>query len=74
MSALYLMSPDGLDKWVNTAQNQNDSKFLKSCFPNEHITLFSLKERILELENMRGQILYELDRLKSLTENKMHNG
>jgi hypothetical protein len=68
------MNPDGLDKWVETTQNQNKSKFSKSCFPNEKITLFSLGERILELENMRDQILYELDRLKSLTENRMHNG
>lgn len=58
---------DGLDKWIDKHDN---SKFSKSLFPHDHITLHSLKERIIELERMRDQILYELDRLKSLAEER----
>jgi len=58
---------DGLDKWVDKHAN---SKFSKSLFPHDRITLHSLKERIIELEIMRDQILYELDRLKSLAEER----
>ncbi len=63
------MSADGLDKWIEEKQN-NVSKFSKSLFPHDHITLYSLKERIVELERIRDQILYELDRLKSLAEER----
>ena len=58
---------DGLDKWIEKHAN---SKFSKSLFSHDRITLHSLKERIIELERMRGQILYELDRLKSLAEER----
>jgi hypothetical protein len=63
------MSKDGLDKWVEKEQN-SDTSFSKSLFPHERLALYSLKERILELEKMRDQILYELDRLKSFAENE----
>ncbi|HXW01829.1 MAG TPA: hypothetical protein VD828_00460 [Candidatus Nitrosotenuis sp.] len=58
---------DGLDKWI---EKHTNSKFSKSLFPHDRITLYSLKERIIELERMRDQILYELDRLKSLAEER----
>lgn len=51
---------DGLDKWI-------DKPKLKS--PNQsknNIVLDSLRERILELEETREQILQEITRLKSL--------
>lgn len=60
---------DGLYKWIDEKPN-NDHKFAKSLFPHDRIALYSLKERIVELERMRDQILYELDRLKSLTEER----
>lgn len=62
------MDKDGLDKWVEKEQKP-DEAFSKSLFPHERITLYSLRERILELEKMRDQILYELDRLKVFSEN-----
>jgi hypothetical protein len=58
---------DGLDKWID---KHVSSKFSKSLFPHDRITLHSLKERIVELERMHDQILYELDRLKSLAEER----
>ena len=58
---------DGLDKWIDKHAN---NKFSKSLFPHDCITLHSLKERIIELERMRDHILYELDRLKSLAEER----
>jgi hypothetical protein len=62
-----LNNTDRLDKWIDKHAN---SKFSRSLFPHDHITLHSLKERIIELERMRDQILYELDRLKSLAEER----
>jgi hypothetical protein len=56
---------DGLDRWIEDDKKPS-SKFSKSLFPHEQITLHSLKERIVELEKMRDQILYELDKLKAL--------
>jgi hypothetical protein len=61
------MSKDGLDKWV-TKERKSETAFSKSLFPHERLALYSLKERILELERMRDQILYELDRLKAFSE------
>jgi len=57
------MKKDGLDKGIT--KDKNESSHHKSILSSEEITLHSLKERIIELENMRDQILYELDRLKS---------
>lgn len=62
-----LNNTDGLDKWIDKHVN---SKFSKSLFPHDRITLHSLKERIVDLERMRDQILYELDRLKALAEER----
>jgi hypothetical protein len=62
-------SADGLDRWIRKNERQN-SEFPKSLFPHEQVTLYSLKERIVELERMRDQILYELDRLKSFSEGR----
>jgi hypothetical protein len=63
---------EGLDKWIDK-NKEDDSEFSSSLFPHERITLCSLKERIAELERMRDQILYELDRLRSFSEGKkMH--
>lgn len=64
-----VMSKDGLDKWVEKEQKL-DVVFSKSLFPHERLALYSLKERILELEKMRDQILYELDKLKAFAENE----
>jgi hypothetical protein len=58
---------DGLDEWMD---KHASSKFSKSLFPHDRITIHSLKERITDLERMRDQILYELDRLKSLAEER----
>ncbi|MEW6043671.1 MAG: hypothetical protein AB1608_05365 [Thermoproteota archaeon] len=66
-----MTEPDGLDRWIENDKRQNKA-FSKSLFPHERITLFSLKERIAELERMRDQILYELDRLRSLSEDRLH--
>ncbi len=60
---------DGLDRWIED-DTKSSSKFSKSLFPHERIALYSLKERIEELEKMRDQILYELDRLKSFSEGR----
>lgn len=70
---MHSMEDVGLDRWINDDRKQ-DKTFSKSLFPHERITIFSLKERILELERMRDQILYELDRLKSLSEDRLHQG
>ena len=57
-----------LDKW----RNKDDANITKpkSVLSSETITRYSLKERILELEKMRDQILYELDRLQEITQNR----
>jgi hypothetical protein len=60
---------DGLDRWIESDKKPT-SKFSESLFPHERITLYSLKERIVELERMRDQILYELDRLQSFSEGR----
>lgn len=56
-----------LDDWTDSMKNR--PKYEKSLFPHERITLDSLKERILELERMRDQILYELDKLRKILQN-----
>ena len=56
---------DGLDRWIQNGTKPS-SKFSKSLFPHERIVLHSLKERIAELEKLRDQILYEIDKLKAL--------
>jgi hypothetical protein len=61
------MAADGLDRWIEKDKRPNP-KFFNSLFPHERVTLYSLKERILELEKMRDQTLYELDRLKSFSD------
>ena len=63
---------DGLDRWID-GNKKPSLEFSKSLFPRERITLYSLKERIIELERMRDQILYELDRLKSFSEGRYHD-
>ncbi len=63
---------NSLDRWVDDGKPKK--AFENSLFPHERVTLFSLKERILELERMRDQILYELNRLKSLSENRLKEG
>jgi hypothetical protein len=60
---------DGLDGWIEK-DKKPDTEFSKSLFPHERVTLYSLKERIAELERMRDQILYELNRLKSFSERR----
>jgi len=45
-------------------------EYAKSILSAEMITRCSLKERILELEKMRDQILYELARLQDITKDK----
>lgn len=65
---MHNMKDFGLDRWID-ADKRPGNTFSKSLFPHERITLFSLKERILELERMRDQILYELDKLKSFLDN-----
>jgi hypothetical protein len=57
-----------LDDWMEkTSKNQECTKSILSA---EMITRYSLKERILELEKMRDQILYELARLQEITQDK----
>jgi hypothetical protein len=63
-------NPDGLDRWIKKNKSPS-SEFSESLFPQERITLHSLKERIAELERIRDQILYELDRLKSFSEGRL---
>ncbi len=67
-----MAEPHGLDRWSD--KKEGSDRFAKSLFPSERITLHSLKERILELEQMRDQIQYELDRLKTLTKNRQCEG
>ncbi len=55
-----------LDEWTG---KQDKIRFEKSLFSHERVALDSLKERILELERMRDQILYELDRLGKILQN-----
>ena len=62
----FMNNADGLDRWINETETQHKTNFSKSLFPHEEIALHSLKERISELEQMRDQILYELDKLKAL--------
>lgn len=62
------MHSDGLDKWIDKKNQSDDNS--QSMQSQEAITRFSLKERILELEKMRDQIIYELDKLKGLAENR----
>ncbi|HXG73437.1 MAG TPA: hypothetical protein VNK44_01275 [Candidatus Nitrosotenuis sp.] len=64
---------DGLDRWMSDKRKQTKT-FSGSLFPHERLTLLSLKERILELEKMRDQILYELDRLRFLSEDRLSQG
>ncbi|MEM3063802.1 MAG: hypothetical protein QW177_00355 [Candidatus Nitrosotenuis sp.] len=64
---------DGLERWMGECRKQAKT-FSESLFPHERLTLISLKERILELEKMRDQILYELDRLRSLSEDRLSQG
>ena len=64
-----MSNADGLDKWISKKAS-NGNRFSKSLFPHEQVALHSLKERIIELEAMRDQILYELDRLKMLVEKR----
>ena len=62
------MQSDGLDEWIEKKKpSQNQST---SILSSEMITRYSLKERVLELEKMRDQILYELDKLKALSEDR----
>jgi hypothetical protein len=61
------MDVGGLDRWIENDKGSN-SRFSDSLFPHERIALYSLKERIAELERMRDQILYELDKLRSFSE------
>lgn len=62
------MNYDGLDEWIEKKKpSQNQST---SILSSEAITRHSLKERVLELEKMRDQILYELDKLKILLEDR----
>jgi hypothetical protein len=56
-----------LDDW--TDNTQKGRRYEKSLFPHERITLDSLRERILELEQMRDQVMYELDRLGKIVQN-----
>jgi hypothetical protein len=57
-----------LDDWM---EKQNTKQVhAKSILSEEMITRHSLKERILELERMRDQILYELARLQEITQDK----
>jgi hypothetical protein len=65
-----MSNSDGLDKWISEKRNEGSS-YPESLFPHERVTLYSLKERIIELESMRDQILYELDRLKMLAEKRL---
>lgn len=53
------MKKDGLDVWI-------DGNPGKSIITPEQITRRCLKERILELEKIRDEVTYELDRLHSL--------
>jgi len=59
----------GLDRWIEDSKKEGNAKFSKSLFPHERIALDSLMERIRELEKMRDQILYELNKLKNMAEN-----
>lgn len=59
---------DGLDRWTDGVR-QKKSAYPKSLFPHKRVALDSLRERILELEQMKEQIRYELDKLKKMAEN-----
>lgn len=66
VNLVFMNNVDGLDRWINKTEKQRKTNFSKSLFPHEEIALHSLKERIAELEQIRDQILYELDKLKAL--------
>jgi hypothetical protein len=57
-----------LDYWMEKTDKKQE--YTKSVLSAEMITRYSLKERILELEKMRDQILYELARLQDITRDK----
>lgn len=63
------MDDCGLDKWMEDLPERDGPKFSRSLFPHERVALDSLNERILELERMRDQILYEIGKLKGIVEN-----
>ncbi|WP_100181989.1 hypothetical protein [Candidatus Nitrosotenuis aquarius] len=57
-----------LDDWMEKTDKKQEH--VKSILSAEMITRYSLKERIVELEKMRDQILYELARLQDITRDK----
>jgi hypothetical protein len=57
-----------LDDWIEKQNTKHG--YAKSILSEEMITRLSIKERILELERMRDQILYELARLQDITHDK----
>lgn len=59
---------NSLDDWLDKKNTKSDHT--RSIISEELLIRHSLKERILELEKMRDQILYELDRLKDIVEGK----
>ena len=58
------MDSDGLDQWID----KMEQKHFKSITSQDQITRQCLKERILELQEKRDKIMYELDRLKFLVD------
>lgn len=63
-----MQSNDGLGIGIDEKKPRQDH--CESILSSEMITRHSLKERILELEKMRDQILYELDKLKIFSEDR----
>ena len=58
------MKPRGLDKWIE----MKDQRQYRTIITSDEITKQCLKERILELQKTQEEIMYELNRLKSLTD------
>lgn len=62
------MHKNSLDDWL--AKKNTKLDHTQSILSEELFIRHSLKERISELEKMREQILYELNRLKEVVEGK----
>jgi hypothetical protein len=62
------MRKNSLDDWLGKKNTKPDHT--QSILSEELLIRHSLKERILDLEKMRDQIMYELDRLKEVVEGK----
>jgi hypothetical protein len=61
-------SPQTMEERKAQEPDKHNSCSSKSLFTQSEIVLDALKARILELEQIRDNILYELEKLKNMSE------